>query len=596
MQRSVYVFLLGMVLLTLPLWSATFSGTLTAPAPGGTSSLNWNGGPLTGTNGVGGVFTTCTSMTCDTYTLTVNVPAAFYSANPRYGVRVTIQWGSNINDLDLFILDSAGTVVCSSTQGSTTFEDADCGALPSGQYTVQVASSLSVNNLYSGQITLAPEPVTPSGRARYRAGNFTFSQPIVLARPPQTVNSTPGGPVFFEQDAEPRVGHDNVGNIYAAAIQGIPAGTDMWKSMDGGQTFSYTGEPDGAQAAAAVGVGAGVGIGGGDEDFVIGPNGQLALSSLWLGAVTNCASNDGTTTWLCNPLASDVPADDRQWLAWFGSDIVYLTTKNLGTLTAGTDSIYVVKSFDGGKTFTQLSEVTKPLLGVQPGDEGNILADPASGNVYLVFMGVSPNQVYMAKSTDGGQTWTLKLVYQAPLGVSLQHVFPAIALDRGGGLHVVFNDGRVSYLTSSADQGATWTQPTRLNNSPDSKTSLEPWIAAGDFGKVNVFFYGTSDPDFMSGNADWKVFMAQTLNAFAPVPTIRQSPAVPFVIHHGAICVNGTGCANGTRNLLEYFFPDTFLDGNALAVYPDDLHVDHTTTVTRAWFIRQTGGSTVTAQ
>src|SRR5258708_34710476 len=103
MQRSVYVFLLGMVLLTLPLWSATFSGTLTAPAPGGTSSLSWNGGPLTGTNGGGGVFTTCTSMTCDTYTRTGNVPSAFYSANPSYAVRVTIQWGSNITAPDLLL-------------------------------------------------------------------------------------------------------------------------------------------------------------------------------------------------------------------------------------------------------------------------------------------------------------------------------------------------------------------------------------------------------------------------------------------------------------------------------------------------------------
>jgi hypothetical protein len=42
--------------------------------------------------------------------------------------------------------------------------------------------------------------------------------------------------------------------------------------------------------------------------------------------------------------------------------------------------------------------------------------------------------------------------------------------------------------------------------------------------------------------------------------------------------VNGTGCPNGTRNLLEYFFPDT---------YPDDLHVDPNTTVTRPWFLKQ---------
>ncbi len=580
--------------LSTSLWAATFTGTLSAPTAGGTSTLTWSGGPLSGTYGVNGTATQCTAISCDTYTLTVNVPSTFYAANPNYGIQVNVNWASNLNDLDLFISDSSGNVVCSSAQGLTNFESADCGALPSGQYSVQVESSAAANATYSGTISLGPEPTTPIGKARYKPGNFTFTQPLVLSRSSQTASSTPAGTTFLDQDAEPRVGHDNVGNIYAAAIQGIPAGTDMWKSMDGGKTFSYTGQPDGAQAAAAVGVGTGVGIGGGDEDFVIGPNGQIALSSLWLGAVTNCASTDSATTWLCNPLASDVPEDDRQWLAWSGNDVVYLTTKNLGALVGGTDSVYVVKSFDGGKTFPQFSEVTKPELGVQPGDEGNIVVDNNNGNVYVVFFGAQSNQLYMAKSTDGGQTWVLKLVFQAAPSTSLSHVFPAIAVDRGSGLHIVFNDGHNSFLTSSADQGATWSTPIRLNNSADSKTSLEPWVVAGDLGKVNVFFYGTADSNFMSATADWKIFMAQTLNAFSPVPTVTQSPAVPFITHHGPICVDGTGCAAGTRNLLEYFFPDVYVDGNALAVYPDDLHVDPTTTVTRSWFIRQTGGSKVT--
>lgn len=176
--------------------------------------------------------------------------------------------------------------------------------------------------------------------------------------------------------------------------------------------------------------------------------------------------------------------------------------------------------------------------------------------------------------------------------MNLQHVFPSIAVDNGGGLHLVFNDGRVSYLTSSPDGGTTWTTPIRLNNSADSKTSLEPWVVAGDYGKVDVFFYGTSDPNFMSTSAQWKVFMAQTLNAFANVPLVTQSAATG-IMHDGPICVDGTGCASGTRNLLEYFFPDVYTDGGAMAVYPDDLHVDPSTTVTRAWFLRQTGGSVV---
>src|SRR4051812_38633034 len=103
----------------------------------------------------------------------------------------------------------------------------------------------------------------------------------------------------------------------------------MWGNMGGGEAFASGSQPHGRQAAAALGIGTGVGIGGGDEDFVIGPNGGISLSSLWLGAVTNCASTDGASTWLCNPLASDLPEDDRQWLAWSGANTVYLTTKNL---------------------------------------------------------------------------------------------------------------------------------------------------------------------------------------------------------------------------------------------------------------------------
>jgi len=221
-----------------------------------------------------------------------------------------------------------------------------------------------------------------------------------------------------------------------------------------------------------------------------------------------------------------------------------------------------------------------------------MVVDQSNGNVYMVFIGAYPNQVYLAKSTDGGLNWLLKLIYQSASGTSLQHVFPAIAIDRGGNLHVVFNDGRRSLLTSSRDQGASWTTPVQVNTGANAKTSVEPWVVAGDAGKLNIFFYGTSSSDYMDPNAQWQIFMAQTQNAFRNVPVLYIKPATG-IMHKGAICVNGTACPNGTRNLLEYFFPDTYLDGNALATYPDDLHVDPSTTVTQAWFLKQIGGTRI---
>ncbi len=72
----------------------------------------------------------------------------------------------------------------------------------------------------------------------YVPGNFTFGS---------TQQLLPGSPALGFQDVEPEVKVDIYGNIYVAAIEGVPAGVDLWKSTDKGATFTYLGQPDGAQ-------------------------------------------------------------------------------------------------------------------------------------------------------------------------------------------------------------------------------------------------------------------------------------------------------------------------------------------------------------
>ena len=74
----------------------------------------------------------------------------------------------------------------------------------------------------------------------YLSGGFTFTTAIELTK-------TPISPIFFQEDGEPEIHADIFGNIYATAINGVPGGTDLWKSTDKGATFTYLGEPDGAQ-------------------------------------------------------------------------------------------------------------------------------------------------------------------------------------------------------------------------------------------------------------------------------------------------------------------------------------------------------------
>src|SRR5579864_814444 len=569
--------------------AGTFNGTLTTSAP----SLTWNS-TQTGVigqsqTGTGVANPPCNATICDLYNLTVNVPATFYAANPNFEVTVTAAWNSSLDEFDVYVYDSNSNLVGMATQSTVTSNVADLGQLPSGVYQIQIVPTIAAQTAYTGTITLAAEPTVQTGRARYRLGNATFSSQK-MTRPPAIYNTTPAGGVFFEQDAEPRVVHDPVGNLYLTAIQAIPAGSDTWKSMDGGNTWTYLGEPDGTQAAGS-GLGfVGVGAGGGDEDILALPNGNVVMTSLWLGGNTTCTSSNGGAVWACDPEGSTLPADDRQWLANFDSNIVYITSKQTGADLTGTDSLYVAKSTDGGVTFPFVSQVTTPELGVQPSFQGNMLVDHNNGSVYTVFMGLPDNAVYLAKSVDAGHTWMLKLVYQAPSTVSLGHVFPSLALDLAGNLYVAFSDGVTSFLTSSTNGGEAWSTPVRVNAGANAKTAVEPWVVAGDAGRVAVFFYGTSDPNFNSSNANWSIYMAQSQNALATIPTFSITAATG-VMHIGAICNQGTACANGTRNLLEYFYPDVYPDGNVFAPYPDDLHVDPSTTITHVWVLKQTGGS-----
>jgi len=553
--------------------STPTSGTLNAPASGQTSSVAWGGGPYTGATADPAA---CTSATCDNYALTVNVPATFYSSNPNYSVQVGINWSGNTNDFDLYVKDGSGNVICSSGQSMTTSESADCGQLASGTYTVQVVASATANASYSGKASLGPEPASPVGKARYKTGNFTFSKPLTLPGPPDVA--------FNLQGIEPRVKTDALGNIYAAAIQGIPAGTDAWKSMDGGKTFTYLGQPDGAQIIAASG-GRGVGLGGGDEDLALAPNGTVYVNSLWLGSLYQSTSSDGGHVWKVNPVSSDVPEDDRQWIASHGNNELYMTYKQTGALLNGTQTIIALKSFDGGLTWPQVATVTTPSMGVQPGDQGNIEVDP-SGNVYTVFFSTDGKSLYISRSSDGGKTWILKLVYTATS--SLVNVFPSLAIDSAGNLYIAYSDSHNVFLTHSTDQAATWSAPVRVSNGSASKSAIGPWVTAGDAGKVNITWWGTTATSNNDGTAQWKVFFSQSLNALQSIPTFAQSTATG-VMHQGAICTNGTGCADGTRNLAEYFAPGLYLDGSELVVYSDDFNNANPV----ATFIRQTGGARV---
>ena len=472
--------------------------------------------------------------------------------------------------------------------------------------TAAIAVALGVLFFSSASVPSTVTDAQAGRTATYNAGSFTFSAPVQMTRPLSQA--------FYQQGGEPEIKTDIFGNIYLTAIQGVPGGVDLWKSINKGTSFTYLGQPDGAQDKCPS-IPQCAGLGGGDDQIDVSPGGYLYVSSLWLGDVTMSTSYDGGTggvepgqAWTVHPAAAGPgsPVDDRQWIAAYGPQTVYMTYASDGlTIPPGVVGLFFVKSTDGGKTFSPPTEVTPvtPLNAVDV--EGNLVVDPYNGNLYTAYVpNPGSNLIKLASSTDAGATWRITNAYTGPAGNDNRAVFPILAVDRGGNLHMTFSSCTASrschvYLTSSTNPGAatpTWLPAVQVDSGIN--TAVEPWIVAGSPGVVDITWLGSTaaSPDVVS---DWHVFFAQTRNALSTTPTFEQNQAEEAVMHDKSICFNGGGCAGagspgsdlGNRDLLEYYTMTLDPDGNANIAYADSVNnCPADTCITNAWFTKQTGG------
>ncbi len=416
----------------------------------------------------------------------------------------------------------------------------------------------------------------------------TFSAPIELIRPVS--------PIFFQQGGEPEIKVDLFGNVYVTAIQGVPGGVDLWKSIDKGGSFVYLGEPDGAQDKCLT-LPQCAGLGGGDDQIDVSPGGYLYISSLWLGNVTISTSMDGGTggvqpgqAWQVNGAAAAVVADDRQWIAAYGPQTLNMTYRQ----APGTGDLFFVKSTDAGKTFGA------PVL-VKSGNstEGNLVVDPYNGNLYTTTIpGTNLTDIHLLKSTDGGATWTETTAYAGAAGTDPAHKFTILAVDRGGNLHLVFSrsstNGYHVYLTSSSNGGTTWLPAVQVDSgSGNTTTAVMPWVVAGSPGVVDITWLGSSGASPSATPFNWQVFYTQTTNALSGSPLFNQVQVTTNAIHDTNICFNGSGCTGtNNRDLLEYYTMTLDSEGQAHIAFPDSVNACPAATCkTNAWYTKQTSGT-----
>ena len=411
---------------------------------------------------------------------------------------------------------------------------------------------------------------------------------LLLANPasanPPTNRFTPGLHLTADfpyglVQAEPSVQvMPDTGAIFVAAPASTPIGCEVWKLTPDARSFSFRGAPDN-------------GLGGGDCDLSAVPNGSseptIAYSSLTLPNLTVGNSTDGGQTWTTpNPLASQIVGTDRQWMVTSTDGTIYMSYHIVAT-----NNIAVAASTDGGRTYLDRGlaiDVNHIAQALYNNELGPIVEDATSTlspkPLYTIFtapktalenansvagtLQTANDGVYLAASYDAGHTWTDTPIYEGDGSETYDHIFPAISLDKEGGLWAAWASVKHVYASYRAPHSLTWTAPIQADNG--STANLYPWIVGGKGGRADVVWYGGTGVDNSDTSNQWNVYMSQLqVNHFGPA-TKNLTVASDHVIHYGAICTTGVTCTGNTRALLDFFQVDLTADGRAVIAWADD--------------------------
>jgi hypothetical protein len=325
-------------------------------------------------------------------------------------------------------------------------------------------------------------------------------------------------------------------NIYVASLQSRPPLLDVYvsTSKDGGASWSIN--PTGASVPVD------------DREWIAADGANKVCISYHATPTTNeivvDCSNDAGLTFTQHALAFDV---NHQFHALLNNEI--------GNLTLDPSNHVIYQSFSS----------------IHDASEEN----PVTG----CGTSCGTHSVWIARSIDGGKTFTDYEVHNNPdTTVSYGHQFVNVAVDRGGNVYVLYNDNHNLFYSFSTTFGQTWSGPYQINK-PASNTAIFPWASGGSAGALDVVWYGTSFydgvtiPDNYPMSAAWYVYFAQNLRATTPGSSFTQVQA-SGIIHYGGVCESGVTCT-GNRDLLDDFgvaaSPTT---GLAAIIYTSDQYLN----------------------
>jgi hypothetical protein len=378
------------------------------------------------------------------------------------------------------------------------------------------------------------------------------------------------------------VAPDGPGARTPAALGGQGLGGSLvWRSTDHGRHWTRLGSYD-------------VPTGGGDTDIAVAPNGTLYASGLsYVACSTVSRSTDRGDTWAPMPVAGCGKAplmNDRQWNATYGNNVVYTAIGDTQDSQIDLVRSTVDNPVDVPSVTMQLSTTPDYQW------PGTVAVDQRNGRTYTVWNTTgAPNDCDHAVGSgkcSPAQASTKKPdlveISALPNGASTAPAprvvarrsfdtfdsFVDVTVDKAGAVYVVWSERHPAVketwtmLSVSHDAGRTWSAPTRVNRTPGTTTF--PWVTAGDSGRIAVSYYGTTahgwSPQTVSKSAPWAVYSDFSTDGGKSFTEYRTTG----VMHRGYVCTSGTGCASGTRNLLDFFETDMDRSGCLVTAFADN--------------------------
>jgi hypothetical protein len=531
---------------------------------------------------------------------------------------------------------------------------------------------LAMQKLNSGRTQLAEqrgsvkEPSTrstPNSNVALRADAPTFGHPII---------SGIGG-LGFEESV--RIDPTNPNRIYTSAPGTASADTSwIWHSLDGGRTFKWV------VGAAPLEGKATTCHGGGDTEIAVDSAGHLYFNDLTLANFSTSRSDDFGATFTCSNTGVPDAAVDRQWYAIDGDPTnggtLYLVNDEIGPggvmcgSSVGNNVLVMYRSplptlgpvstagieFGPANKITPVGSCDEAIMGNneispiattlgQPISPGvyTTLAAPVK-HIFVVHDNAALNKISLGRcfpvafgapvanvSDPSGLNCTDLPVADLGAGQKTGANFPTLAIDKAGNLYVVWEQApmdanglitgdTVLKYSYSLDQGNTWATPIQIDTSgsPDGvlHNNVFAWINAGDDGRVNIVWYGTTglsnplDPNCGdnptipptqgknirgpdSVNGLWSVWITQSLNGHDPAGPVFTPPirASAHHIHRGGVqTLIGGQCSNASRALGDYLQLRTGPQGEAHISYADSDNVVGTL-AGHAMYVHQNGGT-----